>query len=156
MMRDSRLKTQDSRLDGGFTLVEMMLVVIIIGILVAMVVPRFAGKSEQARKAAARTDIEANISAALDLYEMDTAVYPSTEDGLRALLSKPSSPDAARRWKGPYLKKNPIDPWGSPYVYKFPGEHGMDFDLLSYGKDGKEGGDDDVTNWESEAKAADN
>ena len=102
----------------GFTLVELMLVVIIIGTLVAMVMPRLAGRTEQARRAAAKADIEANIGSALDLYEIDNGSYP---ESLNALLEKPSGASA---WKGPYLKKKPMDPWGNPYAYKYPGAHG--------------------------------
>jgi len=129
----------------GFTLVELMLVVIIIGILAAMVMPRMAGRTEQARVAAARADIEANISSALDLYELDNGAYPTAEEGLNALLTKSAT---APNWKGPYLKKKPQDPWGNPYVYNSPGTHNSDYDLYSYGRNGAEGGGDDVTNWE--------
>ena len=135
---------------AGFTLVELMLVVIIISILVAMVVPRLMGRTDQAREAAARADIEANLSSALDLYEADTGTYPKTEEGLDALMTKPSNPQAAKRWKGPYIKKKPADPWGNPYVYQFPGTHGSGYDLYSSGKDGNEGGGDDITSWEKE------
>ena len=128
----------------GFTLVELMLVVIIISILVAMVAPRLAGRSEQAKVAAARADIEANLSSALDLYEIDNGSYP---DKLDDLITKPAS---APNWKGPYLKKKPMDPWGTPYVYKYPGTHG-DYDLLSYGKSGAEGGGNDIANWDEQA-----
>jgi general secretion pathway protein G len=126
----------------GFTLIELMLVVIIIGVLVSMVVPRLVGRSEEARVAAARADINANISVALDLYELDTGKYP---EALTDLLSKTGA------GKGPYLKKEPVDPWGRSYTYKFPGEHG-DYDLYSYGPDGVEGGGDDVTSWEGGKK----
>lgn len=132
----------------GFTLIELMLVVIIIGVLVSMVVPRLVGRSEEARVAASKADINANISVAFDLYELDNGKYPTTEEGLMALLAKPAS---AVKWKGPYLKKEPIDPWGRKYLYRFPGDHASDYDLYSYGPDGIEGGGNDVTNWE-EAK----
>ncbi|HAZ09841.1 MAG: type II secretion system protein GspG [Omnitrophica bacterium GWA2_41_15] len=129
----------------GFTLIELMLVVIIIGVLVSMVVPRLAGRSEEARIAAAKADINANISVALDLFELDNGKYPTTDEGLPALRAKPGS---ASNWKGPYLKKEPVDPWGKKYIYRSPGEHNPDYDLYSYGPDVKEGGSDDITNWE--------
>ena len=131
----------------GFTLIELMLVVVIIGVLVSMVAPRLAGRSEEARIAAARADINANISIALDLYELDNGKYPETEEGLAALLAKPGS---SAKWKGPYIKKVPLDPWGRNYAYRSPGDHNIDYDLYSYGPDGQEGGDDNVSNWETE------
>ncbi len=129
----------------GFTLIELMLVVIIIGALVAMVMPRLTGRGEQARVAAAKADIMANIATGLKLYELDNGEFPSTDEGLAALLVKPAS---ANNWKGPYLEKKPIDPWGREYKYKSPGEHRAgDYDLYSLGKDGVES-EDDVKNWE--------
>ncbi len=129
----------------GFTLIEILLVVIIIGALVAMVMPRLAGRSEQARIAAARADINANIATGLKLYELDNGADPSSEEGLDALLSKPSS---AHNWNGPYLEREPLDPWGGKYQYECPGSHRpQGYDLYSLGKDGQEGSDD-VTNWE--------
>lgn len=132
--------------NNGFTLVELMLVVIIIGILVAMVMPRLAGRAEQAKTEAAKADIEANISTALDLYEVDNGSYPTTEEGLNSLRTKPAS---AVNWRGPYIKKEPLDPWGNLYVYRSPGSHNTDYDLFSCGKDRAEGGSDDIVNWES-------
>ncbi|MFA4991262.1 MAG: type II secretion system major pseudopilin GspG [Candidatus Omnitrophota bacterium] len=129
----------------GFTLIELMLVVIIIGALVAMVMPRFAGRGEQARVAAAKADIQANIATALKLYELDNGNYPVGSDGLGALLTRPGSDI---NWNGPYLEKKPIDPWGREYKYKAPGDHrSADYDLYSLGKDGVESGDD-VKNWD--------
>ena len=124
----------------AFTLVELMLVVIIIGTLVAMVMPRLAGRTEQAKRAAAKADIEANISSALDLYEIDHGSYP---ESLEVLLEKKDG-------RGPYLKKKATDPWSHPYKYAYPGTHG-DYDLYSFGKDGVDnsGDGDDVTNWEA-------
>ncbi len=128
----------------GFTLIELMLVVIIIGVLSAMVVPRLVGRSEQARVAAAIADIESNISVALDLYELDNGTYPPD---LEALRREPSP--APPNWNGPYLKKKPKDPWGEEYNYEYPGEHNKgSYDLWSYGPDRAAGGDNDVTNWE--------
>ena len=127
----------------GFTLIEIMLVVIILGILAAMVVPRLVGRSDEARRSVAKTDIESSISLALDLYETDMGAYPETLD---ALLAAPSD---AKNWKGPYLKKKPLDPWGRAYVYRYPGTHNTDgYDLFSLGKDGTEGSTDDITNWQ--------
>lgn len=129
----------------GFTLIELMLVVVIIGALVAMVTPRLAGRGEQARTAAARADINANIATGLKLYELDNGNFPSTDEGLNALLTKPSS---AKNWNGPYLEKKALDPWGKEYEYKCPGDHRKaDYDLYSLGKDGVES-TDDVANWD--------
>lgn len=130
---------------SGFTLIELMLVVIIIGALVAMVMPRLTGRGEQARASAAKADIQANIATGLKLYELDNGNFPSTEEGLNALLNKPAQ---ATNWNGPYLEKKPIDPWGREYKYKSPGDHRSDYDLYSLGKDGQEGTTDDVKNWE--------
>lgn len=127
----------------GFTLIEIMLVVIILGVLAAMVVPKLTGRSDEARRSVAKTDIESNIPLALDLYEVDTGAYPSELNDLT------SAPSGVTNWKGPYLKKKPLDPWGRPYVYVYPGEHNEDsYDLSSNGKDGNSGGEDDVNNWE--------
>ena len=118
----------------AFTLIELMLVVIIIGVLSAMVVPRLAGRSEQARAQAAKTDINSSIPLALDLYEMDMGKYP---DSLESLRTRPADGES---WRGPYLKKKPVDPWGKPYVYKAPGDHNQDgYDLSSLGPDGQPG-----------------
>jgi general secretion pathway protein G len=129
----------------GFTLIELMLVVIIIGTLVAMVMPRLTGRGEQARVAAAKADIQSNIATALKLYELDNGSFPSSDEGLNALLSKSGS---AINWNGPYLERKPVDPWGREYKYKCPGEHRtVDYDLYSLGKDGTESADD-VKNWD--------
>ncbi|HOD12912.1 MAG TPA: type II secretion system major pseudopilin GspG [Candidatus Omnitrophota bacterium] len=133
----------------GFTLVEIMLVVIILGVLVAMVVPNLAGRGEQARRSAAKADIEANLATTLDLYEFDNGRYPTTEQGLQALLSQPTNPPVPASWNGPYLKKKriPKDPWGNDYVYVCPGtRNAQSYDLSSYGPDGVESSDD-ITNW---------
>ena len=129
----------------GFTLIEILLVVIIIGILVSLVAPKLAGRSEEARKQAAKADIDGGISLALDLYEVDNGRYPGR---LEDLLTKPGD---AHNWKGPYLKKSiPKDPWGSLYIYKIPGSHNTEsYDLFSIGPDKQEGSGDDITNWES-------
>ena len=131
---------------SGFTLIELMLVVIIIGALVAMVMPRLAGRSEQAKVAAAQADITANIATALKLYELENGKFPSDEDGgLNALISKPAS--AGNGWSGPYIERKPVDPWGREYKYQSPGTHRTyDYDLYSLGRDGVESADD-VKNW---------
>ena len=144
-MRRMRLRTM-----RGFTLVEILLVVVIIGVLAAMVVPNIAGRGEEARRSAARADIDANLSSALDMYEMDNGRYPTTEQGLEALVSAPAANPAPRNWTGPYLKKRqvPKDPWGNPYVYRCPGTHNPGaYDLSSYGSDAVESADD-IVNWE--------
>ena len=130
---------------NGFTLIELMLVVIIIGALSAMVLPRLVGRSEQARMSATKADIKANIATGLKLYELDNGAFPTTDEGLDALFSKP---DTATNWNGPYLESKPIDSWGRDYQYESPGSHRpQGYDLYSLGKDGKEG-TDDITNWE--------
>ena len=130
----------------GFTLIEIMLVVIIIGALAAMIIPRLSGRSEQAKVSVAKADIEAHLATALKLYELDTGMFPSTAQGLAALREKPASSPVPRKWSGPYIEKDPIDPWGNPYVYASPGTHRSDYDLFSKGKD-TESDQDDINNW---------
>ncbi len=131
----------------GFTLIELMLVVVIIGALVAMVVPRLAGRSQEAMRQVAEADIQGNIALALKLYEVDNGSYPSTAQGLEALLTKPTSPPLPRNWKGPYLERKPEDPWDQAYAYRHPGNHPpLDYDLSSVGPDGVES-EDDITSW---------
>ena len=138
--------------DDGFTLIELLVVIVIIGVLAAVVAPRFLGRTDQAKVAAAQAQIE-NLSLALDSYQLDTGEYPSTQQGLAALLDKPSGTPEAKGWRGPYLKKKtlPDDPWGNPYVYVSPGkENPKEYDLVSYGRDGREGGDEDdadIVSW---------
>jgi general secretion pathway protein G len=121
-----------------------MLVVVIIGVLAAMVVPRLAGRTEQAKISRAKSDL-ATIELALDLYELDMGSYPTGTD-LSGLRTAPS--EEAERWRGPYLKKDVTDPWSKPYNYKHPSDHSQDYDLWSFGPDGQSGTDDDVANWE--------
>ncbi|HEX7652662.1 MAG TPA: type II secretion system major pseudopilin GspG [Verrucomicrobiae bacterium] len=130
---------------AGFTLTEIMLVVVIIGILAALVIPKIAGSSERARVTAATTDINGGIKSALGQYEVDNGFYPKS---LNDLLTQPNN---AKNWHGPYFDppKLPIDPWGNQYIYYFPGKHNASsYDLLSAGADGKEGTDDDIGNWQ--------
>ena len=111
--------------------------------------PRLTGRSEQARIAIAEADISSNIGIALKLYELDNGNFPTTEQALDSLLSKPSSVPVPTNWNGPYLEKKHVDPWKNPYQYKFPGIHNTaGYDLHSMGKDGIEGTEDDIANWE--------
>jgi len=120
----------------GFTLLELLVVVVIIGVLAGFVAPRYFGQVGKSEVATARAQIDA-LEKALDQYRLDVGRYPSAELGLNALLNKPAGEP---KWNGPYLRKEvPLDPWGKPYVYKIPGEK-FDFDLVSYGKDGQPGG----------------
>jgi general secretion pathway protein G len=139
----------------GFTLIELLLVIILIAILAAMTIPRFVGRSEQARKAAARADVDVNLAIALDLYELDNGRYPTTEQGLEALQSPPGIPPEPRNWQGPYVKGASafLDPWEKPYKYASPGRHNPEsYDLSSAGPDGSEDTADDINNWQSESE----
>lgn len=143
-MLPSRLRTPGS---AGFTLVELLVVMVIIGLLAALVAPRLFPKLGKGKQAAAKAQIEL-MGQALDQYRLDTGYYPTTEQGLQALLTNPG----IENWQGPYLKKNvlPPDPWNKLYVYQNPGTHG-EYDLYSYGRDGKPGGegeDADIVSWE--------
>jgi len=136
----------------GFTLIEIMVVVVILGILAAVVVPRIMDRPDDARIAKARQDVRA-LQSALELYRLDNYQYPSSQQGLEALVSKPSGDPPARNWKpGGYINSLPTDPWGNPYQYVNPGEHG-DYDVYSFGADGREGGEGinaDIGNWNIE------
>jgi len=130
----------------GFTLVELLVVMVIIGLLAALVGPRLFPKLGKGKQAAAKAQIEL-FGQALDQYRLDVGIYPTTEQGLNALVTNPG----VEKWEGPYLKKGiPLDPWDKPYIYQFPGSHG-EYDLLSYGRDGNPGGegeDNDVVSWQ--------
>lgn len=134
----------------GFTLIEIMVVVVIMGILAALVVPKLMGRTDDARVTAARQDI-ATVMQSLKLYKLDNQRYPTTEQGLKALIEKPTVGPEARGWKtGGYLDKLPKDPWGNPYQYLSPGIKG-EVDVFSYGADGQAGGtgnDADIGSWE--------
>lgn len=135
---------------SGFTLVEILVVVVIIGMMAALVAPKVVGRGEEAKRTAAQVQIS-NLEQTLDLYNLDNGIYPTTEQGLNALIEKPTLSPEPRRWreKG-YLKRIPLDPWGGEYIYRQPGDHG-EYDLFSYGPDGEEGGEgkgEDIVNWE--------
>jgi general secretion pathway protein G len=120
----------------GFTLIELLVVVVIIGLLAGLVAPRYFGQVGKSNVNVARAQID-SLGKALDQYRLDVGAYPSTDQGLQALVARP---DGVDRWSGPYLQKQvPPDPWGRPYHYAAPGEHG-DFDLFSFGADGQPGG----------------
>ena len=133
----------------GFTLIEVMIVVVILGILASIIVPKIMGRPDEARATRTLQDIRA-ITAALDLYRLDNYSYPTTDLGLEALVTMPAGLPQGTHWKqGGYLDQMPVDAWGKPYFYLKPGTHG-EFDLYSYGADGIEGGaeaDADITNW---------
>ena len=135
------------RLNKGFTLIEIMMVVIIIAALSAMVIPRMSGRSEQAKIAVAKSDIESHLATALKLYELDNGNFPTSEQGLSALRVKPNTSPVPVSWNGPYIEKEPMDPWGRAYVYQSPGKHRPDFDLYSKGRN-DQSGDDDISNWD--------
>jgi general secretion pathway protein G len=132
----------------AFTLVEMLLVLVILAVLAAIVIPKFSGRSQQAKETAAKSQIS-SIELALDAFEVDTGFYPQGNAGLDSLVNEPSG---ATNWKGPYLKKGvPLDPWGNAYVYTYPGRNNpKGYDLMSVGPDGRVGGDDDITNWDAQ------
>jgi general secretion pathway protein G len=128
----------------AFTLIELLLVLVILGILAAIVIPKFSGRTEQAKITAARTQIS-SFSTALDAFEVDNGYYPKGRDGLQDLIQQPRD---AQNWRGPYLKEIPKDPWNSDYVYEYPGKvNANSYDLVSFGPDGRQGGDDDITNY---------
>lgn len=136
----------------GFTLIEVLVVVIVLGLLAGLVGPRILGRVSEAKSATARTQIEM-IVVALDNYRLDNGGYPTTAQGLDALQSRPTIEPVPRNWRGPYLRRAvPADPWDRAYEYRSPGEESqMGFDLFSYGQDGEPGGDGenaDVTSWQ--------
>ncbi len=127
----------------GFTLIEIMVVMVILGLLVAIVAPNIMGRSDQAKVTIAETQLK-NIQSALDLYRLDNSHYPSTQQGLEALVSRPSGSPEPKNWNPEgYLKSVPVDPWGADFQYISPGSEGP-YDLYSYGSDGQEGGDGDA------------
>ena len=133
----------------GFSLIELLLVLVILSVLAAIIVPKFTGRSEQARETAAQTEIR-NLESALEAFETDCGRYPTESEGLEALIEEPSD---VSNWRGSYLSRNsvPKDPWGHEYVYVIPGrENTNGYDLYSYGPNGLEGDDDDIGNWNAD------
>jgi general secretion pathway protein G len=138
-------RTFISPVASGFTLIELLLVLVILGILAAIVVPKFSGRTEQARITAAKTQLS-SFATALDAFEVDNGYYPKGRNGLTDLVQQPRD---AQNWRGPYLKDIPKDPWNNDYVYECPGRYNSaSYDIMSMGTDGRSGGDDDITNWE--------
>lgn len=143
----SNTAMQTRKRHSGFTLIEVMVVVVILGILASIIIPKIMDKPDQARVVKAKSDIQ-NIQSALEIYRLDNYVYPTTDQGLDALVEKPSS-NPPPHWKQ-YLDRLPVDPWGHPYQYLNPGTHGGAVDIWSYGADGQPGGDGinaDIGNW---------
>ena len=143
---------EDHKLDStGFTLIELMIVMVIIGLFAALVAPRFFGQEKKAKQRGAKGQI-ALLESAVVTYRLDVGRYPTTEEGLQALRERP---DGIDKWDGPYLRKElPLDPWGNPYVYESPSEHG-EYAIMSYGADGKPGGegiDMDIVSWKDIGK----
>ncbi|OLC74885.1 MAG: type II secretion system protein GspG [Candidatus Rokubacteria bacterium 13_1_40CM_2_68_8] len=135
----------------GFTLIEILVVIIVLGLLAALVGPRILGRVSEAKSATARTQIEL-LGLALDNYRLDNGMYPTSEQGLGALQEKPTREPIPLNWRGPYLRKAlPLDPWGRPYIYMSPGEHNPSgYDLSTLGRDGQPGGEDedaDIASW---------
>jgi len=145
-----KVKTRNNRTAGqtrlqGFTLIELLLVLVILGILAAIVVPKFVGRTEQARQTAAVTQIS-SFNTALSAFEVDNGYYPKGKSGLMDLVVQPRD---TQNWHGPYLDAVPKDPWGNEYIYECPGRNNPNsYDLMSMGPDLRVGGDDDITNWQ--------
>jgi general secretion pathway protein G len=146
-LQATRSGRRDANAESGFTLIELLVVLVILGMIVAFVTPQVLHYLSRAKSDSAHIQIE-NIAGALDLYRLDVGRYPTQTEGLAALVDRPAGVDA---WNGPYIKQKavPLDPWGHPYIYKIPGEHG-EYDLYSLGADNAPGGsgeNQDVTNW---------
>ncbi len=151
---DALTRRERAHRQAGFTLIELLVVIIILGILATFIVPKIMSRPEEARRTRAKIDIQA-LESSLNMFKLDNAFYPSSEQGLAALVAKPDIGRTARHWReGGYVEKGkvPKDPWGSDYVYVCPGEHG-DYDIIAYGPDGEPGGegaDADIESWNIE------
>lgn len=132
------------RKTGGFTLIEIMVVVVIIGLLAAIIVPTVVSKVDEARLAKAKSDIQ-SLETALTEYRLDNAAYPTSDEGLDALVKQPNDP-SVQNWHGPYVQQLSKDPWGRPYQYEYPGTHGLPYDIFTLGPDGQPG-DKEIGNW---------
>jgi general secretion pathway protein G len=150
ILRRTKLAASSARRQRAFTLIEIMVVIAILGILAALIVPKIMSRPDEARRVAARQDI-GTVMQALNLYRLDNGRYPSQDQGLQALVVKPSTDPVPNNWKeGGYLERLPSDPWGHPYQYLNPGVHG-EIDVFSYGAEGKPGGqgnDTDIGSWQ--------
>lgn len=150
MTHTSEVKSRRRRSQSGVTLIEMLVVVTIIALFAALVAPKMLKRADAARMTAARAQINA-FSTALGAYKLDTSLYPTTEQGLAALRVRPANMPL---WNGPYLPQDiPMDPWSRPYIYRYPGEHGDEPEIISYGADGQPGGEDinaDIVSWKSQ------
>ncbi|MGQ0643101.1 MAG: type II secretion system major pseudopilin GspG [Gemmatimonadaceae bacterium] len=144
MHRRPRVSTCGLRTGSGFTLLELVVVIIVLGLLAAIVAPQILGRVSDARTTAAQTQVEL-FGTALDNYRLDNGAYPTTDQGLAALRERPTRAPAPPNWRGPYLRKDvPLDPWGKPYIYRSPGggqRNAIGYDLMSLGRDGKAGGE---------------
>jgi general secretion pathway protein G len=150
ILRRTKLAASSTRRQRAFTLIEIMVVIAILGILAALIVPKIMSRPDEARRVAAKQDI-GTIMQALNLYRLDNGRYPSQDQGLSALVAKPSTEPVPNNWKdGGYLERLPSDPWGHPYQYLNPGVHG-EIDVFSYGAEGKPGGqgsESDIGSWQ--------
>lgn len=136
------------RIRRAFTLLEVLMVIVILGVLAALIIPQFAGTQDRANKDLTKSQLE-SLGSDLERFKLHCARYPSTEEGLAVLLVKPSTEDLAEKWAGPYIKKEAKDAWGRPLQYRSPGQYNQDsYDLWSTGKDGQDGTEDDIKNWE--------
>ena len=149
-MHSGKCRSARRRRDAGFTLIEIMVVIVILGLLAALVVPKLVGRTEEAKRTQTRVQIK-SIQQAIELFKLDNGFYPATDQGLEALVRMPEAGRIAKNYrKGGYLERIPKDPWGNPFVYTSPGQH-ADYDISSYGADGVPGGDgedSDVNSWD--------